>query len=76
MLQFNLEKSDCEEFLEVYKGVVNEYGDMVCEMSSGTCVALEIDAQGDPAKFRAFVGPADPVSPTLALNSANQLQPT
>ncbi|XP_063728461.1 nucleoside diphosphate kinase 7-like [Symsagittifera roscoffensis] len=57
---FNLEKSDCEEFLEVYKGVVNEYGDMVCEMSSGTCVALEIDAQGDPAKFRAFVGPADP----------------
>jgi len=57
---FNLEKSDAEEFLEVYKGVVNEYSEMVVEMSSGTCVAIEVEAQGDPAKFRAFVGPADP----------------
>ena len=63
VLQFNLEKSDAEEFLEVYKGVVSEYGDMVVEISSGTCVAIEVEApQGDPAKFRAFVGPADPVS--------------
>lgn len=60
MKTFNLEKSDAEEFLEVYKGVVNEYGDMVVELSSGTCMALEIDAGGDPSKFRAFVGPADP----------------
>ncbi len=60
--QFNLEKTDAEEFLEIYKGVVNEYADMVVELSSGTCVALEVEAAGDPSKFRSFVGPADPVS--------------
>jgi nucleoside-diphosphate kinase len=57
---FNLEKNDAEEFLEVYKSVVAEYGDMVTEMCSGTCVALEVAADSDPAKFRSFVGPADP----------------
>lgn len=59
MKSFNLEKGDAEEFLEVYKGVVHEYGDMVVELTSGTCVALEVAADGDPTKFRSFVGPAD-----------------
>jgi nucleoside-diphosphate kinase len=57
---FVLEKSDAEEFLEIYKGVVTEYADMVAELCSGVCVALEVAAEGDPTKFRGFVGPADP----------------
>ena len=63
---FTLEKVNAEEFLEVYKGVVHEYGAMVTELISGPCLALEIMASENappvaPA-FRELAGPADPVS--------------
>jgi len=57
---FHLEKANAEEFLEVYKGVVNEYSAMVDELCSGSCIALEICYPDEPQAFREFVGPADP----------------
>ncbi|XP_022088200.1 nucleoside diphosphate kinase 7-like [Acanthaster planci] len=59
---FHMEKANAEEFFEVYKGVVNEYGDMVQELCSGPCFALEITGKGEQTAeaFREFVGPADP----------------
>lgn len=60
MLMVNLDKANAEEFLEVYKGVVQEYPGMVTEMCSGPCIALEVRAQDAPRMFREFVGPADP----------------
>lgn len=40
---FALTNSQASEFLEVYKGVVSEYPQMVAELVSGTSVALEVD---------------------------------
>jgi len=67
---FTMEKADVEEFYEVYKGVVQEYPEMVKELTSGPCIAVEIKAKGgEPVQgdagntaksFREFVGPADP----------------
>lgn len=57
---FNMEKANAEEFYEVYKGVVQEYGSMVAELTSGPCLALEIRAQNAPQAFREMVGPSDP----------------
>ncbi|XP_012871084.1 PREDICTED: nucleoside diphosphate kinase 7 isoform X1 [Dipodomys ordii] len=60
MQMFNMDQVNVEEFYEVYKGVVTDYNEMVTEMYSGPCVALEIQ-QSNPAKtFREFCGPADP----------------
>lgn len=60
MQMFSMDRANVEEFYEVYKGVVSEYNEMVTEMYSGPCVALEIQ-QNNPAKtFREFCGPADP----------------
>ncbi|XP_048673393.2 nucleoside diphosphate kinase homolog 7 isoform X3 [Caretta caretta] len=57
---FNMECANVEEFYEIYKGVVAEYTEMVTELCSGPCIALEI-RQLDPQKvFRDFCGPSDP----------------
>uniref|UniRef100_A0A1B6C8C7 DM10 domain-containing protein n=2 Tax=Clastoptera arizonana TaxID=38151 RepID=A0A1B6C8C7_9HEMI len=62
MQLFYLEKVNAEEFLEIYKGVVPEYMDMVQQLISGPCLALEISGQSNdtPIKFRELVGPSDP----------------
>ena len=39
---FNLDRANAEEFLEIYKGVVTEYSQMVTELCSGLCLALEV----------------------------------
>ncbi|NWS06979.1 NDK7 kinase, partial [Motacilla alba] len=58
---FNMERPNVEEFYEIYKGVVPEYLEMVSELCSGPCIAMEI-RQFDPSKvFRDFCGPSDPV---------------
>ncbi|KAJ8253058.1 hypothetical protein GJAV_G00208660 [Gymnothorax javanicus] len=57
---FNLDRANAEEFLEVYKGVVDEYTSMVSELCSGPCVALEIRGTEAPRTFREYCGPADP----------------
>ncbi|KAI9579659.1 nucleoside diphosphate kinase 7 [Glossina fuscipes] len=59
-----LERVNCEEFYEVYRGIVPEYIPMVAQLASGVCMALEIMC-ADPNKnsyeeFRNFCGPTDP----------------
>ncbi|CAI5772986.1 nucleoside diphosphate kinase 7 isoform X2 [Podarcis lilfordi] len=57
---FYMDRANAEEFYSIYKGVVAEYAEMVVELCSGPCVALEI-RQVDPEKvFRDFCGPSDP----------------
>ncbi|KAJ8256197.1 hypothetical protein COCON_G00200610 [Conger conger] len=57
---FSLDRATAEEFLEVYKGVVEEYLNMVSELSSGPCMALEIRGTETSRTFREYCGPADP----------------
>ena len=61
---FFLDFGKADEFLEVYKGVIDHYGDVVKEMSSGSCIALQIvqseDSQNVVANFRDLCGPQDP----------------
>lgn len=56
----NFTKPNAEEFLEVYKGVLQEYPEMVDELTNGTSIALEIRAQDAHRAFREFTGPHDP----------------
>lgn len=60
MQLFNLDKPTVEEFLEVYKGVLPEYSQMVDEMTSGPCIALEVRQENAVQSFRQIVGPGDP----------------
>ncbi|XP_061744294.1 nucleoside diphosphate kinase 7 [Nerophis ophidion] len=57
---FNVDRANAEEFYEVYKGVVQEYMDMVTELSLGPCMVLEIHGADVAKAFREFCGPADP----------------
>lgn len=62
MKMIHLDRNQCEEFYEIYKGVVGEYLQMVTQLQSGACLAIEVQGQDEDvqAKFRAFCGPADP----------------
>lgn len=62
MKMIHLDRKQCEEFYEIYKGVVGEYLQMVTQLQSGACLAIEIQGQGEEIqqKFRMFCGPADP----------------
>lgn len=53
-------KPNAEEFLEVYKGVLNEYPEMVDELTSGLSIAIEINGPNSYSSFREFCGPHDP----------------
>lgn len=57
---FNMERANVEEFYEIYKGVVAEYMEMVTELCSGPCIAMEIIPPEPPKVFRDFCGPSDP----------------
>ena len=61
---FLLDFGKADEFLEVYKGVIDNYGDAVKELSSGPCIALQIIHNEDPdnvvSRFRELCGPQDP----------------
>ena len=56
----HMEKINAQEFLEVYKGVVKEFPNMVEELISGPCVAMEISGTSAHDDFRKLVGPPDP----------------
>ncbi|XP_014223667.1 nucleoside diphosphate kinase 7 [Trichogramma pretiosum] len=63
MVPFNISKVNCQEFYDIYKGVVPFYEEMVGELNSGTCVGLEI-THNDPkvdvvSEFRKLCGPMD-----------------
>ncbi|XP_065354987.1 nucleoside diphosphate kinase homolog 7 [Calliphora vicina] len=59
-----LEKVNCSEFYEVYRGIVPEYIPMVTQLASGVSMSLEIvcsDANKNSyEEFRKFCGPMDP----------------
>jgi len=58
---FLLTFHQAEEFLEVYRGVVEEWGESVTHLSSGPCVVLQIGGEEDVVeKLREFCGPPDP----------------
>ncbi|XP_043461307.1 nucleoside diphosphate kinase 7 [Leptopilina heterotoma] len=64
MQLFHVDPVNVEEFLEVYKGVLPDYGAMVAELQSGPCIAMEIKRKDEsvnvPVEFRKFCGPMDP----------------
>lgn len=64
-----MDRVNCEEFLEVYKGVVPEYTQMVVQLTNGPALAMEIEARESGVNvheaFRYLCGPSDPVSFTL-----------
>jgi len=56
-----VDRANAAEFYEVYKGVVAEYTDMVTQLCSGPCIAIEVHSDDDAhGKFRKLCGPADP----------------
>ncbi|XP_070512537.1 nucleoside diphosphate kinase homolog 7-like isoform X1 [Cardiocondyla obscurior] len=64
--QFYINPINCEEFLEIYKGVLAEYTAMVTELQSGPCIVMEVTHKDENlnivANFRDLCGPMDPVS--------------
>ena len=60
MEMFNLSRPVCEEFLDVYKGVLPEYLPIVENLSGGPLLALEIRQQNAVSAFRDLCGPHDP----------------
>lgn len=62
--QFHVDPVNAEEFLEVYKGVLAEYGAMVGELQSGPCIVMEITHKDTDCDihmdFRKLCGPMDP----------------
>lgn len=62
---FLLDFGKADEFLEVYKGVLAHYGEVVRELSSGPCLAMQVGGQVDNDEdvvktFRQVCGPQDP----------------
>lgn len=60
MQLWHLDKASAEEFLEVYRGVLPEYHDMVEQMCAGPAVVMEIRQEDAVNAFRKLVGPGDP----------------
>ena len=56
-----MEREDAAEFYEVYRGVVQEYGSMVDELTSNSFIAMMIEGEEDVVEqFRSLCGPPDP----------------
>lgn len=60
MCLWHLDKAGAEEFLEVYKGVLPEYHDMVAQLGAGACLVMEVRQEDAVNSFRSLVGPHDP----------------
>ena len=61
MEQFNLTTEEVEEFLEVYKGVLPEYGLLVEEMKNGNLIAIVVKGELQTIQtMRNMCGPNDP----------------
>jgi nucleoside-diphosphate kinase len=56
---YSLTTADADDFLEVYKGVVPEYKQLVANLSSGPCWALEVQGEDAVPSLRALCGPHD-----------------
>jgi nucleoside-diphosphate kinase len=58
---FSLNKDEVEELMEVYKGVLPEYGLMVEEMKAGPLIAMLVQGEGMVVPtLRKICGPYDP----------------
>lgn len=58
---FKLNKDEVEEFMEVYKGVLPEYGLLVEEMKNGSLIAVMVQGgEGVVQNVRRICGPHDP----------------
>jgi len=55
-----MKKAVAEEFLEVYKGVLPEYHDMVSQLSNGPSLVMEVRQESAVESFRKLAGPHDP----------------
>jgi len=53
------DKTQAEEFLEVYKGVIPEFKEQVDHMTTGISIALEVRAEDAVTVFRQTAGPWD-----------------
>ncbi|CAD7941764.1 unnamed protein product [Amoebophrya sp. A120] len=60
MKLWTLEKNLAEEFMEVYRGILPEYHDLVEELASGPALVMEIRQENAVESFRKLVGPIDP----------------
>jgi len=59
MQSFLLDRATAGEFFEVYKGVVEDYGAHVDEMTTGKVIAIEVRAEDAVSTFRKTCGPYD-----------------
>lgn len=60
MEQFRLDQSTAEEFFEVYKGVLPEFGQMVEHVISAPVIVMEVRQENAVQTLRKLVGPHDP----------------
>ena len=58
---FYLDRPTADEFLEVYKGVIQNFTTYSEEFTTGPCIAMEIRQEDCVKKFRQVCGPMDPV---------------
>jgi len=59
VLQTTLDLPTSNEFLEVYRGVVEDYMDMASQMCSGPCIAIEVSKPNVFQELRTLCGPRD-----------------
>jgi nucleoside-diphosphate kinase len=57
---FYLDKPTCEEFFEVYRGVLPEFVGLVDQMTTGPSIVLEVRQENVVEQFRELCGPHDP----------------
>ncbi|KAK9873943.1 hypothetical protein WA026_002295 [Henosepilachna vigintioctopunctata] len=64
MQMFYLSNENADEFLEIYKGVVNDFHALLLSFLDGPLIAMEISSKHEGMnthkEFREFAGPADP----------------
>lgn len=60
MQLFNMDRPTAEEFFEIYKGVLPEFGAIIDQMIVGPSIVLEVRQENVVKAFRDLVGPMDP----------------
>lgn len=59
--RFNLDRQAAKEFLDIYFEVVPYANNLVYELQSGPCIAIEVRGDNVHNRLRMLVGPCDPV---------------
>lgn len=60
MQLFHLDRSEADEFLDIYRNLQPEFNQIVEELSSGPCIALEVRHNNVVSSLREVCGPHDP----------------